>query len=390
MPKTVILGAARTPFGKMGGGLAVARRHRPRRHGDRRRARARRGGAGAGPARGLRPGAAGRPGPDPEPPGADQGRASPRRSPSETVNKVCASGLRSAGIVDQAVRAGDLEVAVAGGMESMSQAPYLLKQARFGFRMGDAKALDAHGATTGSPTPSPASTWARRPTRSATSSRSPAPTWTSSRCARTSWRSQATDEGRLPEEIVAVTIKSQEGRHHRRGRRGAAARLARSRRCRSCAARSTRTARTPPATRRASTTAPARSCCRATSGRRPTASTALATIVAQAAVADDFPYLARTPGERHEGGAREGRPVGRRHRPVRDQRGLRLGGAQLDAHARRRRVEGQRERRRDRPRPPDRRQRRPHPDDARRTSCAAAAAASAWRRSAPAAARATP
>ena len=48
------------------------------------------------------------------------------------MNKVCASGLRSAGIVDQAVRAGDLDVAVAGGMESMSNAPHMLKQARFG------------------------------------------------------------------------------------------------------------------------------------------------------------------------------------------------------------------------------------------------------------------
>ena len=67
----------------------------------------------------------------------------PKEVSSETVNKVCASGMRSAGMVDQAVRAGDLDVAVAGGMESMSSAPYLLKQARFGYRMGDAKALDA-------------------------------------------------------------------------------------------------------------------------------------------------------------------------------------------------------------------------------------------------------
>ena len=47
----------------------------------------------------------------------------PKEVSSETVNKVCASGIRSAGIVDQAVRAGDLDVAVAGGMESMSSAP---------------------------------------------------------------------------------------------------------------------------------------------------------------------------------------------------------------------------------------------------------------------------
>src|SRR6201987_3931405 len=67
----------------------------------------------------------------------------PKEVSSETINKVCASGLRAAVMVDQAVRAGDLQVAVAGGMESMSRAPYLLPQARFGYRMGDAKMLDA-------------------------------------------------------------------------------------------------------------------------------------------------------------------------------------------------------------------------------------------------------
>src|SRR5213076_2687233 len=50
----------------------------------------------------------------------------PREVPSETINKVCASGRRAAGLIDSAVRAGDLELAVGGGMESMSQAAYLL------------------------------------------------------------------------------------------------------------------------------------------------------------------------------------------------------------------------------------------------------------------------
>ena len=67
----------------------------------------------------------------------------PKEVPSETINKVCASGMRSIGIADLAIRAGDTEVAVTGGMESMSQAPYLLPGARFGFRMGDVKAIDA-------------------------------------------------------------------------------------------------------------------------------------------------------------------------------------------------------------------------------------------------------
>src|SRR4029077_21231867 len=61
----------------------------------------------------------------------------------ETINKVCASGLRASVLLDQAIRAGELQLGVGGGMESMSSAPYLLPQARFGYRMGDAKMLDA-------------------------------------------------------------------------------------------------------------------------------------------------------------------------------------------------------------------------------------------------------
>ncbi len=67
----------------------------------------------------------------------------PKEVSSETINKVCASGVRAVGLLDAAIRAGDLQVGVAGGMESMSNAPYLLKGARFGYRMGDGAALDA-------------------------------------------------------------------------------------------------------------------------------------------------------------------------------------------------------------------------------------------------------
>src|SRR3954452_1060114 len=67
----------------------------------------------------------------------------PKEVPSATINKVCASGMRTLGLADQAIRAGDLEVGVTGGMESMSKAPYLLPNARFGFRMGDVSAIDA-------------------------------------------------------------------------------------------------------------------------------------------------------------------------------------------------------------------------------------------------------
>ncbi|HZK48750.1 MAG TPA: acetyl-CoA C-acetyltransferase [Thermoleophilia bacterium] len=62
---------------------------------------------------------------------------------SETVNKVCASGLRAVSMADQMIRCGDVDVVVAGGMESMSNAPYLLERARFGYRMGDGELVDA-------------------------------------------------------------------------------------------------------------------------------------------------------------------------------------------------------------------------------------------------------
>ncbi|MBO8175937.1 acetyl-CoA C-acetyltransferase [Aeribacillus pallidus] len=61
---------------------------------------------------------------------------------TETINKVCASGMRSVTLADQIIRAGDEEVIVAGGMESMSNAPYLLPKARWGFRMGDSTVKD--------------------------------------------------------------------------------------------------------------------------------------------------------------------------------------------------------------------------------------------------------
>lgn len=61
---------------------------------------------------------------------------------TETINKVCASGLRSVTLADQLIRLGDEDVIVAGGMESMSNAPYILKDARWGQRMGDKSVVD--------------------------------------------------------------------------------------------------------------------------------------------------------------------------------------------------------------------------------------------------------
>lgn len=61
---------------------------------------------------------------------------------TETINKVCASGMRSVTLADQLIRLGEEEVIVAGGMESMSNAPYYLPKGRWGLRMGDAKLVD--------------------------------------------------------------------------------------------------------------------------------------------------------------------------------------------------------------------------------------------------------
>src|SRR5689334_16038491 len=66
----------------------------------------------------------------------------PREVPSITINKVCLSGLNAIALADQLIRAGEIEMAVAGGMESMSQAPYVIKGARWGVRMGNAEIVD--------------------------------------------------------------------------------------------------------------------------------------------------------------------------------------------------------------------------------------------------------
>lgn len=66
----------------------------------------------------------------------------PVQVPAMTINKVCGSGLKSVMLAAQAIRLGDANIIVAGGMESMSRAPYLLEKARFGYRMGDAELVD--------------------------------------------------------------------------------------------------------------------------------------------------------------------------------------------------------------------------------------------------------
>lgn len=67
----------------------------------------------------------------------------PKHVPAITINKVCLSGLNAIALADQLIRAGEVSVVVAGGMESMDQAPYLLQKAREGYRMGDGKLIDS-------------------------------------------------------------------------------------------------------------------------------------------------------------------------------------------------------------------------------------------------------
>ena len=209
MANSVILSTARTPFGKMGGGLAPVD--------------ATKLGAVAIEAALERAGVA----PDQveevvfgQVLQAGQGQIPsrqaqieagiPKEVPSQTVNKVCASGMRSVGIVDQAIRAGDVEVGVAGGMESMSRAPYLLPGARFGFRMGDVEAVDAmtHDGLTNPFTGKQMLPEASEVSNELEITRADMDRWAE----RSHQLAQAaTDDGKLAEEIVSVTVEGRKG-----------------------------------------------------------------------------------------------------------------------------------------------------------------------------------
>jgi len=209
MPRTVILGAARTPFGKMGGALssvdatelgataisaALERAQvEPEQVEHVVFGQVLQAGQGQVPSR-----------------QAQIKAGIPKEVSSETVNKVCASSLRAVGIIDQAVRAGDLDVAVGGGMESMSRAPYLLPNARFGFRMGDVKAIDAmtHDGLT-----NPFTGKQMAPEASDVAAELEITRVDMDKYALRSHQLavQAIDEGRLAEEIATVTVKSRKG-----------------------------------------------------------------------------------------------------------------------------------------------------------------------------------
>jgi acetyl-CoA C-acetyltransferase len=141
VPRTVIVSAVRTPFGRLGGGLkdraatelgATVIRAGLERSGVEPAeveyvimGQVLQGGAGQAPAR-----------------QAAVGAGIPIDVPADTINKVCASSIRAVEIADSMIRAGDVDVVVTGGMESMSNAPYILKRARFGYRLGDGTLID--------------------------------------------------------------------------------------------------------------------------------------------------------------------------------------------------------------------------------------------------------
>src|SRR5579862_9174469 len=209
MPKTVILSAARTPIGKLGGGLSGV--DATELGATAIRAALERAEVAPDQVDHVIFGQVLQAGQGQIPSRQAQIKAGiPKEVSSETINKVCASGLRAAGLLDQAIRAGDLEVGVGGGMESMSKAPYLLKEARFGFRMGDAKALDAmvHDGLT--------NPFSGRQMFDEATEVGDRLELTRPDLDRWALRShqlavKATDEGRLPEEIVPVTISSRKG-----------------------------------------------------------------------------------------------------------------------------------------------------------------------------------
>ncbi len=141
MARSVILGAARTPFGKLGGGLAKIPAVELGGHAI--RAALERSGVPDADVEYVIMGQVLQAGVGQIPSRQAQIAAGlPREIGSETINKVCASGMRAVTLADQMIRVGDHDVVVAGGMESMSSAPYLLQRARFGYRLGNGELVD--------------------------------------------------------------------------------------------------------------------------------------------------------------------------------------------------------------------------------------------------------
>ncbi len=207
MERTVVLGAARTPFGKFGGALSslsapelggAAIREAIDRSGveDREIGHSIFGivvqaGIGQIPSR-----------------QANFHAGLPFELTTETLNQVCASGLRSTTLSETLIRAGDYEVVLAGGMESMSNAPYLLPKARWGARMGDASMVDAmmHDGLLDAFEHVNMVRFGTEGARKYGISREDQDRW-----ALRSHQRAATDEGRLAEEIVGVKVPGKKG-----------------------------------------------------------------------------------------------------------------------------------------------------------------------------------
>jgi acetyl-CoA C-acetyltransferase len=209
MPRTVILGSARTPVGKLGGGLSSL--HPTDLGGIAIGAALERAEVAPEQVQHVVMGQVLQAGAGQIPSRQAQIKAGiPIEVSSETINKVCASGIRAVGLLDQSIRAGDMEIGVGGGMESMSQAPYLLPNARFGFRMGDAKALDVmvHDGLTNAFTGKQMFQEATEVGDELELTRADMDRWALRSHERTI---AATDEGRIPEEIVSVSVKGRKG-----------------------------------------------------------------------------------------------------------------------------------------------------------------------------------
>ena len=209
MSKTVILSTARTPFGKMGGGLSSL--DATDLGGTVIAEALDRADVKADEVQGVVYGQVLQAGQGQIPSRQAQIKAGiPKEVPSETINKVCASSMRAIGLADQAIRADDLEIGVAGGMESMSKAPYLLPGARFGFRMGDVTAIDAmtHDGLTNPFTEKQMINEASEVSNELEITRADM-----DRFAERSHQlaHKATEDGKLAEEIVTVTVHSRKG-----------------------------------------------------------------------------------------------------------------------------------------------------------------------------------
>ena len=348
--RTVVVAAVRTPFGRLGGGLAklpatelgsIAVRAALERAGLEGgevdyviMGQVLQGGAGQAPAR-----------------QAAVGAGIPIEVPSDTINKVCASSIRAVEIADSMIRAGDAEVVVTGGMESMSNAPYILEQARFGYRLGDGTLIDlmTHDGLTSSFDGLHMVQQASFVARELGLSREDQDRW----ALRSQERAAAAqDAGRLDDELVPVGDLAADESVRRDSSYEKLASLKPV-----FDPEGTTTAGNAPGVNDGA------SClvvCSDEFARR-RGLEPLATVVAQGYVADEFAYLARTPAKAGGGRARAGGQDDRRREAGRGERGVRVCGRQLRAAARRRPGDGERERRRDRARASDRRERRPHP-----------------------------